>query len=186
MIATNIDGSAAGGSNQLLDLLTAVANPDAYAEKVKNLEALIAENKKFVELVAPADDIISLRSKLQVELQGAADAKEAAKTESSQILSESKSKAAASIRDAEQKAKKIIEDAEAVKAAAQAELASAKASTKAANDAEKASRAAELESNAKAEKADATLKAAEADRQALADMRLVIIDKHKAFIESLA
>jgi cell division septum initiation protein DivIVA len=183
MIGTDISGGS--GGNQLLDLLSLVANPDAYAEKVKSLETLIAENKKFVELVAPADDIISLRSKLQAELQEAADAKEAAKTESSQILSESKSKAAALTRDAEQKAKKIIEDAEAIKAEAQAELASVKASTKAANDAENASRAAEAESNAKAEKADATLKAAEADRQELADMRLAIIAKHKAFIESL-
>ena len=184
MIGTDISGGSSG-SNQLLDLLSAVANPDAYAEKVKNLETLIAENKKFVELVAPADDIMSLRSKLQVELQEAADAKEAAKTESAQILSESKSQAAASVRDAQQKAKQIIADAEALKAEAQAELAGVKASTKAANDAETASRAAEAESKAKSEKADATIKAAEADRQEAADMRLDIIAKHKAFIESL-
>ncbi len=184
MIGTDISGGSSG-SNQLLDLLSAVANPDAYAEKVKNLEALIAENKKFVELVAPADDIMSLRQKLQAELQEAADAKEAAKTESAQILSESKSQAAASVRDAQQKAKQIIADAEALKAAAQAELAGVKASTKAAKDAETASRAAEAESKAKAEKADATIKVAEADRQEVADMRLDIIAKHKAFIESL-
>lgn len=184
MIGTDISGGS-GGSNQLLDLLSAVANPDAYAQKVKNLEALIAENKKFVELVAPADDIMSLRSKLQAELQEAADAKEAAKTESAQILSESKSQAAASIRDAQQKAKQIIADAEAVKAAAQAELAGVKAAEKAAADAEEASRVAEAESKAMAEKAVAAIKASEAERQEAASMRLDIIAKHKAFIESL-
>ena len=185
MIGTDISGGSGNGSSQLLDLLSVVANPDAYAEKVKSLEALIAENKKFVELVAPADDIISLREKLQVELQAAIDAKEAAKAESSQIISDSKSQATASVRDAQQKAKQIIEEAEAIKAAAQAEMAGAKASAKAAADAEDAARVAEAKSNAKAEKAIATIKAAENERQEVADMRLNIIAKHKAFIESL-
>ena len=34
MIATSIDGSV-GGSNQLLDLLAVVANPESYAEIVE-------------------------------------------------------------------------------------------------------------------------------------------------------
>ena len=51
MIGSSIDGSS---SNQLFDLLKVVANPEVYSEKVKSLEDAIAENKKYVELVAPA------------------------------------------------------------------------------------------------------------------------------------
>lgn len=120
MIATNIDGSAMNGSNQLLDLLTLVANPDAYAQKVTALESLIAKNKEYVELVGPASDIIALREDVRAD-----------KLSAKKIVADAKSKADAIIAKAEAKAKEIASDARAAVDALIAETKEANAVAKA-------------------------------------------------------
>ena len=65
-ISNNIDGST-GGSGQLLDFLSLVTNPKIYEAKIKTLQEVTATHQKFVELVAPATEIMDLREKLKAD-----------------------------------------------------------------------------------------------------------------------
>lgn len=63
-ISTNIDGSV-GGAN-ILDLLaTVVSNPAVYEAKLKALQDAVAENKKYVELIGPASDIVRMQTEMR-------------------------------------------------------------------------------------------------------------------------
>ena len=130
MISTNIDGTS-GATGQLFDLLTVVADPKAYQAKIKALEDATAENKKFVELVGPASDIVSLKEKALADTEAAKAA-----------LAEAKQKAGELVKAANEKAAGIVADAQAqgaaLKQAAQAELDEAKAAKAEAKSAAKA------------------------------------------------
>lgn len=185
MITTNIDGSAANGSNQLLDLLSLVANPDAYASKVKSLEELIKKNQTFVELVAPASDIMTLRDQVRAELEKASDQVAAASEEASQIISAAKKEAASIRAAAKAKADKITEEAEQLldaHAKAMKEVQELDERTRIlTKEAEKA--AADLKSAKKA--ADKARAEADEDAAAAQAMKADLIAKHKAFLESV-
>jgi len=183
-ISNNIDGSA-GGNNQLLDFLSLVTNPKIYEAKIKTLQEVTAEHQKFVDLVAPATEIMDLREKLKKE-----------KADLSETLSNAKAKAEATIKEAQEKANGIIVEAqakadglidEAKKAsddakAAQSEARQDAASVKKAKvdyDNLSASLKAQQDQLAKTQAdADAVKKAAEA-------LRNDIIEKHTAFIKGL-
>ena len=129
MIASNIDGSNSGGTGQLLDLLALVANPEAYSQKVKELEELIAQNKQFVELVGPASDIIRLREEARADRADAAAYVLAAKQEAKDIKAKAAAEAAKVAKDKEavfsEKAEAIaakMHEADARMAAAEAKL----------------------------------------------------------------
>lgn len=184
MIATNIDGSAVGGSNQLLDLLTLVANPDAYAQKVNALEGLIAKNKEYVELVGPASDILALREEVRAD-----------KLSAKKIVADAKSKADAIIAKAEAEAKEtaaaaraaadvLIAETEAANIAAKANAADAIAAEKAAKSA--ATQSKKLSAELQARVAEAALEKDMATA-AVVDAEQVkkdILAKHQAFIDS--
>lgn len=184
MIATSIDGSV-GGSNQLLDLLAVVANPESYAEKVKRLEEATAENKKYVELVAPAADILELRAKAREALTEAEESLRKAKAEAEKIIKAAEGDAKL-IRDfaAEQaNVKQELLDTQAVALAGDREnllAAEREAKAAAAESKRSATQYKKLAEAAKAETAAAA--AAMAEVAALKDG---IIAKHRAFIESL-
>jgi hypothetical protein len=185
MIASNIDGSVSGGSSQLLDLLTLVANPDAYAAKVQALEQMIATNKKLVEAVAPAEDVLILREKVRVELEANKEATAEAKAKAAELLSKAKEDAASILADAKAKADALISEAEQVNKAANAAI----LVTKAAEDAAKSAEA-EAKKSASYAKGQATIaqNEAKAAKEAFAEaeaLKADIISKHKAFIESL-
>ena len=184
MIASNIDGTV-GGSNQLFDLISLVSDPQAYAEKVKRLEDAAAESKKYVELVAPASDILTLREESQADRAEAARELKEAKTEAASI----RAKAKALTGEAQAEAEKIVEEAkveaQAIRnqaAAEKQELASAIKEAK--KDSAEAKRAVtgykKLADEAKAQtaEAEAAIKSSEA-------LKADIIARHKAFIESL-
>jgi len=73
MIATNIDGSVPG-ANPLMDLLALVANPDAYATKVKALEEATARYNDAIALAGPASEIVALRAQISEDRAGAKEA----------------------------------------------------------------------------------------------------------------
>ena len=91
MISYNIDGSS---QNQLLDFLSVIANPDVYANKLKELQAATEENKKYVEAVAPVSDIVALRESLYRQNADAADVLDAAKSQAAQIVNDAQTSAA--------------------------------------------------------------------------------------------
>lgn len=183
-ISNNIDGSA-GGANQLLDLLSLVANPSVYEAKIKTLQDATDENRKFVEAVGPASEILQLRDEAFDAKNAAIRALAEAKVQADNIVATAKqeAKSIASDNTAKIKAKQAKVDA----AAQDVELAMQSANeTKAKLDAEmtevnklKASLETEIK-QAKQAKDDAS-KAKLAYDAAKAE----IVSKHKAFIESL-
>jgi F0F1-type ATP synthase membrane subunit b/b' len=184
MIASSIDGSV-GGSTQLFDLLSLVSDPEAYAKKVKALEESTAENKKYVELVAPASDILRLREVAQQDRILATEELAKAHAQAAEIISAAK-KDAEQIRDSahtfanevKQVAQKTLNEANAKKAELDGAI---KESKQAASEAKKA--ASDFEKKAVEAAAEKALAAqAKGDAES---MKASIIAKHKAFIESL-
>ena len=71
MIASNIDGSSGNGS-QLMDLLAVVAaDPKGYQAKLKEIQDATAEHKKFVELVGPAAEILTIQKQIVLDKKNA-------------------------------------------------------------------------------------------------------------------
>lgn len=85
----SISNSITGGnpSDQLMDLLTVIANPEAYKTKLDVLYAATAENKKYVEAIGPASEIVALRDEAKAAAQTAKEILEKAKTDAAQIVS---------------------------------------------------------------------------------------------------
>jgi predicted nucleic acid-binding Zn-ribbon protein len=178
-IATDITGSPVGGSiTQLVELL---ANPDAYAAKLKVLQDATAEYKKYVELYGVAADIESLRNQAKGLRSEAEAYKDSAIAKADSDLNAAQAKATTVIVNAEQQAASLRIDAEAVKAQADDFLSQAKAQltqVKAAQArAEAAQAAAEVERR-KAVEAQAQLDTTLAEAQVMKDS---LIAKQKAF-----
>ena len=184
MITNNIDGSS-GSSSQLFDLLTVVSNPAVYQTKLKALEDATAEHKKYVELVGPASDILTLKEKSQKDAQEAANVLDSAKQQATGLISDAKVQASDIVAVAKTEASKLKADAQQVvimanaikdKAeltASQAVQAQAKADANLASAAEKSKLLDKAIADANAAKEDAEVLKAE------------IVAKQKAFIESL-
>lgn len=184
MISTNIDGSVAG-SNDMANLLTLMSDPKGYATKLAELQEATAENRKYVELVGPASEIVRLRTQISDDREAASAALLAAKKEAEDILIAAKDDAAsiktataleaASVRD---EAKRVNAEAKKLKASLTSAIAEAKASK---DEAEQATSAA----NARVGEIEAAKAVLEAATVAADARRLDIIERHKLFIESL-
>jgi len=186
MIGTDISGNSVAGGNQLLDILSVVtADPAAYKKKIADLEALVQKNQQLIDLVAPAEDIISLRDKLRAELAEAKASTDAAKIEAAGIVAKANGDAADALRDGKAKAKKLTDAASATQVQVQAALAEANASTNAAKTAENAAQIAQKQMLAKAAESEEKAKLYEKATADLHRTKQDIIAKHKAFIESL-
>jgi len=101
VINTDITGRATSDADGMMALIKLVSEPDAYREKLKVLVEATEENKKFVALVGPADDVLRLR---EAAIADRALAKEELVTAKSQVA---KNKAAAKVQS-----DKLISDTE--------------------------------------------------------------------------
>jgi len=184
MISSSIDGSV-GGSSQLLDLLSLISDTKAYDDKLQALEAATAENKKYVELVAPASDIVYLREALQKEYAAAKEELLNAKQSAAEIVKSAEADAA-SVRDSantfandiKAQAQRTLNDAQAQKADVEKAISDAQAAEK--QSVRNASELRKLAADAKTVKESAAVAQAEAE-QVKADL----IAKHQGFIDSL-
>lgn len=184
MIVNNIDGSP-GNANQLMDILSLVANSDAYGKKVKELEKLIAEHKKYVEAVAPANDILALRESLREEIAQNKEATKAAKVAGVDKIKAAEEKAAEIIAAAQAKADALVAEAEEAAKEAKAKLKDVQAAEAAAKAAEAAHKNAIAHAKGQATIAANEAKAAR-DLQAEAEAaKADILAKHEEFIKSL-
>lgn len=184
MIYTNIDGSS-NSSNQLLELLSVVSNPKVYEEKVLTLQKAIEDNKKYIELVGPANDIIVLRNRTVEELEKAKTEVKEAKSKANDIVAKAKVTAEDLVAEAKSTAKALVEEASVAKEQA-AQLTAkvqklqeeaSKAQAEAVINASQASdTAAELEE---------ALNAAKQAKLAANELRKELIKKHTDFIKSL-
>jgi chromosome segregation ATPase len=102
MIVTDITGSSGGEASQVFNLLAVVANPDIYAKKLTDIVNATEENKKFVALAGPANEILQLKADSKAD-------REAAKKE----LQQAKLDATATKNAASLAAKDVIAKAEA-------------------------------------------------------------------------
>lgn len=147
MIANDITGSAGGDASQVFNLLAVVANPDMYAKKLTEMVNATEENKKFVALVGPANEILQLRDEAKKDreeaqkylLQAKTDAaavKDTANLVSKDIMAKAESDAA-KIRQEAQKLKDaqsvLVQEAGKIKADLVAAVATANAREKLAN-----------------------------------------------------
>ena len=184
-ISTNIDGSTVSGTDDVLSLISLISDPVAYKKKIDALNAATDENRKFVELVAPAKDIIVLRDKAKVELDEAVDLKKKAQADADAQFAAAQSAVAKIIDDANSKAAGIIASAEAAKAEADATAAEASKNLAAMKNERAALTKATKEANAARDAANAEKEDAEAAKAAVVSERNALIAKNKAFIESI-
>lgn len=182
-IANSITGG--GASNQLMDLLAVVANPDVYKAKIDALESATAENKKYVEAIGPASEIVALRDEAKAKAQEAQEALEKAKGDAAQIKESADAQAKVTLVEAQRKADAMVYEASQAKEKADAALVEAaaklKQAEKATEDADKARSIAESKA-AELEQAIADAQSAEADARAT---KAAIIAKHQSFIAGL-
>jgi hypothetical protein len=181
MIATSIDGS-----NSTLDLLsTLLADPTVYADKLKTLTEATAENKKYVDLVGPASEIVAIRAQADADRAVAAQAVVDAKAQADNIVGGAQADAAAILADAQGQADTLIAQAKAQKAESDAVLAQSKASLadvkRAESEAKAATAAAKVQSDALAIQQAET----EALQAEVAGIKAALLAKTKAFIEGL-
>ncbi len=148
MISNDITGNSAGDASQVFNLLAVVANPEAYGAKLKALVTATEENKKYVELVAPASEIIELKKQAALDKAAAAKLLEDAKVEAAKIKADAQVQVKAMTTETNElvaKAKQIALEAQNASAAKMAEmdavLSNLKGQLLAASNAEKAAKA---------------------------------------------
>lgn len=185
-ISNSIDGSTVSGTDNVLSLISLISDPVAYKQKIDELNAATDENRKFVELIAPAQDILTLRGKLADELAEATEAKKKAKDDADAQVKAAKEAANNIVSAANAKADSIIADANAVKAVNDDTAKELAKELSGAKTDRAALKKATTEATAARDAANAEKDAASSERTAVAAYREAIIAKHKAFIESLS
>jgi len=181
MIATSIDGS-----NSTLDLLsTLLADPTVYADKLKALTEATAENKKYVDLVGPASEIVAIRAQADADRAAAAKAVADARTEASNIVTEAKVYAAEILADVQGQADTLVAQAKAQKDQSTAVLSQAEISLADVKRAEAEAKAATAAANAQAQSLATAQAAAEALQAEVAETKAALLAKTQAFIEGL-
>ncbi len=120
MIITDITGRTTGEADGMLALIKLVSEPDAYREKVKALVEATEEHKRFVALVGPADDVLTLREAAKADREAAkkelADsqiAADAARTNARKAAMEIVQKATEDRNEMLAKASAVVSDAKA-------------------------------------------------------------------------
>jgi hypothetical protein len=184
MISYGIDG-ASSSSGQLLDLLTLVANPDAYKSKIQALEEATAENKKYVEAVGPAAEILQMRDAIAADKAKSASALDSAKEQAAQIVAQARQEADSLMTNTKVQAEAILADAETARTNANGVNAVAQQALKAAETAQAKAEELAAKGTAQLEQAAAEKAAVAQERVEVADLKASILAKHQAFIQSL-
>jgi len=188
MTTYNQDGTPMGGtgdSSQLLDLLTVVANPGVYKSKIDALDKATEENKKYIALVGPANEILAMREKIAQDVAASQAALEKAQQDAIAAVADAKTEAKDITKKAQEKAAALNAKAQAAADEAQAKLTQAE---QVLADAQKQQAAADKQEKAQTskmqalEKAKAELDAANAE---VAEIKADLLAKHQAFIASL-
>ena len=187
MTTYNQDGTpmSGGGSNQLLDLIAIVTNPEAYTAKLKVLQDAISEHKKLIDVVGPAKDIVELREKAASSAAEASAALAQAKVDAVNLVSEAKVQAKELSKVAQGKANDILAKAKAVDAEVQGKLAELEKSLGGAAALQNTANAKVVEYDAKLQKLEDAQAKLALDKAEIAAGKAALLAKHKAFIESL-
>lgn len=182
-IATDITGAPVGSSvNQLLELL---ANPDAYAAKIKAMEAATAEYKTYVEAVGVATEINNLRDQAKALREEAQAYRDAALAQADADIKTAEAKAATILAEAQQKANELTSNAQAVKSQSDALMNQASALMDQAKAAQAKATADQAAADAQSKRAADTQAQLDSDLAAAQALKDDIVAKHQAFIQGL-
>jgi len=182
VISYNIDGSS---QNQLLDFLSVIANPDVYANKLKELQAATEENKKYVEAVAPVSDVMALRESLFKQNADAKAALDAANEQAGQIISDARASAETIVSGAQVQAQAIVAQAMATKTETDALSSQVTSALADAKKAEKEAKSATAAAKVQSDNLTAAQAATEALQTEVASIKAALLAKTKAFVEGL-
>jgi hypothetical protein len=188
MTTYNQDGTlmgGSGGSNQLIDLLTVVANPSAYKEKIDALDKATEENKKFIALVAPANEIIALREKIAQDAAASQTALDKAQQDAVAVVADAKAEAKKITKAAQEKADTLIATAQATVDEAKTKLAQAALAASNAQSQQEAVDKQAQEYFSKMQALDAEQAKLEIATAEAVKLKATLLAKHQAFIESL-
>jgi hypothetical protein len=182
-ISTSITGGSA--SNQLMDLLAVVANPDVYKAKLDALDAATAENKKYVEAVAPVSEILALREQTKALREEAESYQNAAIAQADADLTLAKNQAASIVSSAQVRADGLIASAVAAKAESDALLVASKEAMRQAEVAQAVADNAKASAAAQAIQLTKALEDAAAAQAEAEAAKADILAKHQAFVQGL-
>ena len=101
-------------SNQLLNLIDVIKNPDVYQQKLNELVNLQANNEKTLKKITKAKDIDALYKKAEEANLKADDLLTQAAQEASKTLSEAEEKAASILAKAQETASYKLKEAEGI------------------------------------------------------------------------
>jgi chromosome segregation ATPase len=181
MIASSIDGS-----NATFELLsTLLADPTAYAGKLKALTDATAENKKYVELVGPVSEILAIRAQADADRVAAEQTVVDAKAQADSIVGGAHADAAAILAEAQGQADTLIAQAKAQKDESDAVLSQAKVSLADVKRAESEAKAATAAANEQAQSLATAQAATEALQAEVNNTKAALLAKTQAFIEGL-
>jgi DNA repair exonuclease SbcCD ATPase subunit len=182
-ISTSITGGSA--SNQLMDLLAVVANPDVYKAKLDALDAATAENKKYVEALGPASEIFQLREQTKALREEAENYQKSAIAKANADLLSAQEQANKITAAAKAKADDLIAQATATKNQVDSMLSDVQQELASASKAKSEAAKSQAIANAKALELSQALEnaaAAQADAEAA---KADILAKHQAFVQGL-
>jgi cell division septum initiation protein DivIVA len=182
-IATSITGGSS--SNQLLDLLAVVANPDVYKAKLDALDAATAENKKYVEAIGPASEVVALRDEAKEKVAKAKDTLAQAEVRAEQMRQAANDSANATLTEARAKADAIIEEATTAKSLAEELLAQTQAEAVATKKAKAEAAKAQASAQAREQELIQTLEDAKTAKAEAEAIKADILAKHQEFIQGL-
>lgn len=182
-ISTSITGGSQ--SNQLMDLLAVVANPDVYKAKLDALEAATAENKKYVEAIGPASEIVVLRDEAKTKAEQAQIVLNKAEADALLIMQNAKAGAQSVLQEAQAQANNLTADATKIKENADKIFAQVQAELTAAQKATDEAKKAQAVAQAKEQELTQALEEAEAAKAQAQSTKADILAKHQEFIRGL-
>lgn len=134
-ISSSITGAPVGGeAAQVLTLLSVMADPVAYNKKLNDLIEATEANKKIVELVGPASEIVQIRKEIEEEKAAVKAELADARKQASTIVSDANKKAKTILADADQKSSNILVAAQAKQKEAEVALSTAQLRSKEVDD----------------------------------------------------
>jgi hypothetical protein len=186
-IASSITGASVNGdAAQVFNLLSVVANPDTYAEKLKALVESTEENKKILALVGPASEILKIREEIEEDKANAKAIVADAKKKAADIIAKAEKSAAATQKVAQEKSDKLMAQAEDVQSKAALGLSDADA-LQASLEAERQALAfAKSDAESEKQRCAALSKDLENERISFLQMKKVLQDKVAAFASDIA
>lgn len=185
MNSTGINGRQKSETDQVFNLLNIISNPEEYSKRMKALSDATEENRKFVELAAPASEILKVREEVAAAKVAAEAELAAAKADAKKSKADADAKAKDIIEKASAKAKQLTDDAFAIRETAVQEKSNADA-LKAKLDAElAAAKKATDEAKAAAKAADEARVALEAAKKAADDEKARLVAWHNNAMKDL-